>query len=122
MSSSFKRRGKRPPGRPGAGAAPSLPSGSPAAIVAPAAAATGPPSHLPGTRPWTGGQTLTSSGSREFDSLVLGGGGGGGGGGGQPLRTSVLIEEDRLADDLARCLCRTWCAEGVAQVGAGVGF
>jgi hypothetical protein len=76
---------------------------------------------------------VTSFGLREFDALLLssssssssstsltpshggGGGGSGGGGGGQPLRTSILIEEDRLSDDLSRCLCRYWLAEGVSQ-------
>ena len=130
MSSSFKRRGKKP-SRPGGGAAsppPSVPG--PAVPVSPGVGVisdddtataprsdyAAPGSSLPGTRPWTGGQTLTSSGSREFDSLILSAGGGANaGGGGQPLRTCVLVEEDRLSDDLARCLCRTWCAEGAAQ-------
>jgi len=76
-------------------------------------------SLLPGTRPWTSNLTVTSFGLREMDSFLFspGGGGGkdGGGGGGQPLQTMVLLEEDRLTDDLSRALCRYWCAEGIAQ-------
>ncbi len=61
--------------------------------------------------------TVTSFGLREIDSFLFSPGGGGGkdGGGGQPLQTLVLLEEDRLTDDLSRALCRYWCAEGVAQ-------
>jgi len=59
---------------------------------------------------------LTSFGLREIDSFLFSSGGGSdGGGGGQPLQTLVMLEEDRLTDDLARALCRYWCAEGVAQ-------
>ncbi|KAL7471653.1 hypothetical protein ACHAXS_011940 [Conticribra weissflogii] len=76
--------------------------------------------HLPGTKPWTNNLTLTSFGLREIDSFMFSStagsnAGGGGGGGGQPLQTLVILEEDRLTDDLARALCRYWCAEGVAQ-------
>jgi hypothetical protein len=64
---------------------------------------------------------LTSFGLREIDSFFFSSGGeksgssGGSGGGGQPLQTFVMLEEDRLTDDLARSLCRYWCGEGVAQ-------
>lgn len=63
---------------------------------------------LVGTKPWTGGLTLTSFGLREVDSLFLGGGG-------QPLRTAILLEEDRWTNDLAQSLMRYWSAEAVAQ-------
>ena len=59
---------------------------------------------LVGTKPWTGGLTLTSFGLREVDSLFLGGGG-------QPLRTAILLEEDRWTNDLAQSLMRYWSAE-----------
>jgi hypothetical protein len=67
---------------------------------------------LPGTKPWTNNLTLTSFGLREIDSFLLSSGGEGGG---QPLQTLVMLEEDRLTDDLARAMSRYWCAEGVAQ-------
>eukprot|EP00574_Skeletonema_japonicum_P010733 CAMPEP_0201718128 /NCGR_PEP_ID=MMETSP0593-20130828/3698_1 /ASSEMBLY_ACC=CAM_ASM_000672 /TAXON_ID=267983 /ORGANISM="Skeletonema japonicum, Strain CCMP2506" /LENGTH=516 /DNA_ID=CAMNT_0048208345 /DNA_START=40 /DNA_END=1590 /DNA_ORIENTATION=+ len=67
---------------------------------------------LPGTKSWTNNLTLTSFGLREIDSFLFSSGGEGGG---QPLQTLVMLEEDRLTDDLARALCRYWCAEGVAQ-------
>ena len=69
-------------------------------------------SQLPGTKPWTNNLTLTSFGLREIDSFLFSSGGEGGG---QPLQTFVTLEEDRLTDDLARALCRYWCAEGIAQ-------
>lgn len=69
-------------------------------------------SNLPGTKPWTNGLTLTSFGLREIDSFFFSSGGEGGG---IPLMSMILLEEDRLTDDLARSLCRYWCAEGVAQ-------
>ncbi|KAL7425594.1 hypothetical protein ACHAXH_000121, partial [Discostella pseudostelligera] len=76
-------------------------------------------SLLPGTRPWTSNMTVTSFGLREMDSFLFspgcGGGKDGGGGGGQPLQTMILLEDDRLTDDLSRAMCRYWCAEGVAQ-------
>lgn len=72
-------------------------------------------SNLPGTKPWTNNLTLTSFGLREVDSFFFSSSGGSDSGGGQPLQTSVILEEDRLTDDLSRALCRYWCAEGVAQ-------
>lgn len=59
-----------------------------------------------GTKPWIGGLSLTSTGLREFDAIL---------GGGQPLGTAILIEEDRWTQDLAFSLVRYWSAEGVAQ-------
>lgn len=59
-----------------------------------------------GTKPWTGGLTLTSSGLREWDAIL---------GGGQPLGTAILMEEDRWTQDLALALVRYWSAEAVAQ-------
>ncbi|KAL9182628.1 hypothetical protein ACHAXT_013280 [Thalassiosira profunda] len=107
MSSSFKRRGRKaPPARPSPSISPDVPSPPPPRRAAASAV-------LPGTRPWTGGLALTSTGVREVDALLFSSGGDGGGG--QPLQTSTLLEEDRLSDDLARSLSRYWCAEGVAQ-------
>ena len=39
--------------------------------------------HRRGTKAWTGGLTLTSSGHREIDAIF---------GGGQPVGTTVLLE------------------------------
>jgi hypothetical protein len=57
---------------------------------------------LSGTKPWTGGITLTSVGLRELDAIL---------GGGQPLGTCILLEEDRWTRDLGTCLAKYWCAE-----------
>jgi hypothetical protein len=57
---------------------------------------------LPGTKPWTGGITLTSTGLREWDNLL---------GGGQPPGTCIWLEEDRWTRSLALCLIKYWCAE-----------
>lgn len=62
--------------------------------------------RLPGTKPWTGGLTLSSSGLREIDAIL---------GGGQPLGTCILVEEDRLTFDLGMCIARYWAAEAVAS-------
>lgn len=56
----------------------------------------------PGTKPWIGGLSLTSSGLRDLDVIL---------GGGQPLGTAILIEEDRWTQDLAFALVRYWAAE-----------
>ena len=94
MSASFKRR-RRPP------ITSSQPT--PSSITS-----------LPGTKPSTSGPT-TSFGLREVDSFFFSSSSGStGGGGGQPLQSLVLIEEDRLANDLGWCLSRYWCGEGVA--------
>ena len=58
---------------------------------------------LRGTKPWTGGTTLTSSGLRDLDGIL---------GGGQPLGTCILIEEDRFTHaTLSWALIKYWCAE-----------
>ena len=57
---------------------------------------------LRGTKPWTGGTTLTSSGLRDLDGIL---------GGGQPLGTCLLVEEDRWTQSLALSFVRYWCAE-----------
>mmetsp|Transcript_14561 Transcript_14561/g.16793 ORF Transcript_14561/g.16793 Transcript_14561/m.16793 type:complete len:502 (-) Transcript_14561:197-1702(-) len=63
--------------------------------------------RLRGTRLWTGGITLVSSGHREFDKLL--------GSNGQPLGTAMLIEEDRFScGDLGSTLARYWMAEALA--------
>ena len=116
MSSSFKRRGRK------ATAAAASPSSSTQNISSTSInAQPSPPqppqrtvssSNLPGTKPWTNNLTLTSFGLREIDSFFFSSGGEGGG---IPLMSLILLEEDRLTDDLARSLCRYWCAEGVSQ-------
>jgi hypothetical protein len=55
-----------------------------------------------GTKPWTGGITLTSVGLRDLDAIL---------GGGQPVGTCLLLEEDRWTRDLALCFIKYWCAE-----------
>ena len=109
MSSSFKRRrGKKvvSPPIPSSQASASSNSNEPTKISS---------SLLPGTKHWTNNLTLTSFGLREIDSFFFSSGGGNDAGGGQPLQTCVMLEEDRLTDDIARALSRYWCAEGVAQ-------
>ena len=109
MSSSFKRRrGKKvvSPPIPSSQASASSNSYEPTKISS---------SLLPGTKHWTNNLTLTSFGLREIDSFFFSSGGGNDAGGGQPLQTCVMLEEDRLTDDIARALSRYWCAEGVAQ-------
>ena len=54
-----------------------------------------------GTKPWTGGSSLTSCGLRELDGIL---------GSGQPLGTCILLEEDRYTD-LCHVLARYWAAE-----------
>ena len=118
MSSSFKRRSKI--NAPPSTSAAVSPHDSPhdhGIKAAPAQTKTLPRTTLlPGTKPWTNNQTLTSFGLREIDSFFFSSSvQGESGSGGQPLQSLVLVEEDRLADDLAVCLCRYWCGEGVAQ-------
>ena len=110
MSSSFKRRrGKKVVSSPipSSLASASSNSNEPTTKIS--------SSLLPGTKHWTNNLTLTSFGLREIDSFFFSSGGGNDAGGGQPLQTCVMLEEDRLTDDIARALSRYWCAEGVAQ-------
>jgi len=118
MSSSFKRRGRKATSSPPATA---VSPSSTQNISTSDAQSPSPPqpqvrtvssSNLPGTKPWTNNLTLTSFGLREIDSFFFSSGGEGGG---MPLMSLILLEEDRLTDDLARSLCRYWCAEGVSQ-------
>jgi PAXNEB protein len=67
------------------------------------ALSTGSFSRLPGTKPWTGGVTLTSTGLRELDTIISSAG--------QPLGTCIYIEEDRLTYHLSKSLVQYWCAE-----------
>lgn len=64
------------------------------------------PSILRGTKPWTGGIQLTSTGLRELDKLL---------GGGQPLGSCILVEEDRWTRSLTDSFVRYWLAEGAAH-------
>ena len=59
-------------------------------------------SNLPGTKPSTGGVTLTSSGLRDLDQIL---------GSGQPLGTCILLEQDRWTRSLATTLIKYWCAQ-----------
>jgi len=62
---------------------------------------------LQGVKPWQGGTYLTSVGLNDLDNIL---------GGGQLLRTSILLEEDRLwTRDLALTLVKYWCAEAISQ-------
>ena len=97
MSTSFRRRRPTPSGT-AAAAVGGTSESSP--LAAPTIA------RLPGTKNWTGGLTLISTGLREIDAIL---------GGGQPLGTAILLEEDRLSFDLGMCLARYWGAEAVAQ-------
>jgi hypothetical protein len=70
---------------------------------------------LPGTKPWTGGITLTSTGLREWDDLLLGLDSASGstsfGGGGQALGTAIYIGQDRWTMHLSLALLRYYCAQ-----------
>ena len=115
MSSSFKRRGKK---AVVPSPAPSVPAGETSSftsilseqskLVTPISKSKTSPqkiiTSLPGTKSWTNNLTLTSFGLREIDSFLFSSGGEGGG---QPLQTLVMLEEDRLTDDLARALIST---------------
>lgn len=56
---------------------------------------------FPGTKAWTAGTTLVSTGLREFDAILSAG---------QPLRTCVVVDGDRFTT-IAETLARYWCAE-----------
>lgn len=58
---------------------------------------------FPGTKPWTNGISLTSTGLRELDNVLTTPG--------QPIGTCIWIEEDRWTNDLALCITKYWCAE-----------
>ena len=118
MSSSFKRRGRKATSSSSAAVSPPISSTQNISTTSNAQPSpsqqqrTVSSSNLPGTKPWTNNLTLTSFGLREIDSFFFSSGGEGGG---IPLMSLILLEEDRLTDDLARSLCRYWCAEGVSQ-------
>eukprot|EP00956_Cyclotella_meneghiniana_P014706 scaffold22130_cov62-Cyclotella_meneghiniana.AAC.10 len=103
MSSSFKRRNRKPPPTSQLQNTSSTSSQAPPSIT----------NNLLGTKPSTSGLPTTSFGLREIDSFFFSSSSSGGGGG-QPLASCVLIEEDRLSNDLAWCLCRYWCGQGVS--------
>ena len=58
---------------------------------------------LQGTKPWTNGMLLTSTGLRELDSILNNGHG-------QPLSSLIVIEEDRFLD-YGSLIARYWCSE-----------
>jgi PAXNEB protein len=64
--------------------------------------------QLPGTKVWTAGCVLVSTGLRELDALILGAPPGGSGG--QPLGSCILIESDH-SSILSNHLVLYWCAE-----------
>ena len=104
MASTFRRTRAQPPVGSAAGGL------SGAANNANAAAT--PPLQLRGTRAWTAGTVLVSTGLRELDGILAGGSGGGAaGGGGQPLMTCLYLGQDRLGTAAGSCLLRYWCAE-----------
>lgn len=57
---------------------------------------------LKGTKPWTGGIHLTSSGLKDLDNIL---------GGGIPLGTCIYLREDSWTESLGRVLAKYWCAE-----------
>ncbi|GKY96135.1 hypothetical protein MPSEU_000573600 [Mayamaea pseudoterrestris] len=61
---------------------------------------------LQGTKAWTGGITLTSSGLRDLDVIL---------GGGLPLGTCVYLQEDGWTNSLTNALLTYWCAEALSQ-------
>ena len=101
MSSSFRRGTVRRNHNPKSFSSESFPGSSPASRPS-RPTRTHAVFERVGTKPWTGGLTLTSSGLREWDAIL---------GGGQPLGTAILMEEDRWTQDLALALVRYWSAE-----------
>jgi len=59
----------------------------------------------PGTKPAAKNQTLTSTGLREFDSILSGG---------QPLGSIILINEDRFLN-FGLLFAQYWSSEAIAQ-------
>jgi hypothetical protein len=77
---------------------------------------------MKGTRFWTNGCTLVSTGLRELDSILLSSGSSSirnsssssnsSSVGGQPIGTCICIESmDRHWSSLSDCIVRYWCAE-----------
>jgi hypothetical protein len=65
--------------------------------------------QMRGTKVWTNGCTLVSTGLRELDALMLSSSGSIGG---QPLGTCICLESlDRYWSVLTNCIVRYWCAE-----------
>ena len=60
-----------------------------------------------GTKPWTGGIQLTSTGLRELDSLLTGGG--------QALHSCILFIKEERFTDLTDILERYWVAQGISH-------
>jgi hypothetical protein len=70
--------------------------------------------QMKGTKIWTNGCTLVSTGLRELDAIFISNTGSSGGGsmGGQPLGTCICLESsDRFWSTLSTCIVRYWCAE-----------
>ena len=61
--------------------------------------------QLHGTKAWTAGSVLVSTGLRELDAILAATTAGG-----QPLGSCIYLESDRWSD-LSDCLVRYWCAE-----------
>jgi hypothetical protein len=65
--------------------------------------------QMKGTKVWTNGCSLVSTGLRELDALMLSSSGSIGG---QPLGTCICLESlDRFWSVLSNCIVRYWCAE-----------
>jgi len=73
-----------------------------------------------GTKAWTSGTILTSTGLRELDNILLAttaSSSSSGGGGGQPIGSCLYLELDRticggsVNNGLGHALIRYWCAE-----------
>ena len=60
-----------------------------------------------GTKPWTGGVQLTSTGLRELDALLTGGG--------QALHSCILLIKEERFTDLSDILTRYWVAQGLSH-------
>ena len=76
--------------------------------------------QLKGTKVWTNGCTLVSTGLRQLDSILIANSSGSIGG--QPLGTCICLESyDRFWSSLTNCIVRYWCAE-VSELERGHGF
>jgi len=97
MSSTFRRRSAVPPSVPAYESRPLDNRGIGSSSVF----------KYRGTKPWTGGAIVTSTGLRELDALLPGGG--------QTLQTCILFLNEERFTDLTDTFTRYWVAQGISN-------